>query len=169
MTENDLEIKPIKGFPDYFCDKLGNIYSSKGKFEFRKLKPASYRGYLKVCLSISPGVQKMLSVHRAIAEAFLPNPTFKATVNHINGIKTDNRLENLEWATYSEQQFHAFETGLRSHKGESHPASKLSNDQVLFIRVMIDQGHTHKSVSKMFNVSRGTITKIHNRQIWAHV
>lgn len=69
------------------------------------------RGYLQVKLSKN-NVLKTKQPHVLIAEAFIPNPDNKKEVNHINGIKTDNRLENLEWNTHSENVKHAYDTGL---------------------------------------------------------
>lgn len=68
------------------------------------LKPGKDKdGYLYYVISIK-GVRKTIKAHRLVAETYIPNPENKPTVNHINGIRDDNRVENLEWATYREQQ-----------------------------------------------------------------
>ena len=96
----------IKDFPNYYCDKYGNIFSKR-----KKLKQSKRNGYLCVSLC-NNGFSKSFNVHRIIAEAFIPNPGNKPQVNHINGIKTDNRVENLEWVTQSENTIHALSIGL---------------------------------------------------------
>ena len=87
--------------------KNGKVDNRKGKV----LKPTLRKGYLAVTLTHN-GERKTYGVHRLVADAFIPNPENKPTVNHINGVKTDNRVDNLEWATMKENCDHKWRTGL---------------------------------------------------------
>ena len=95
------------------------IYSN-GRKDFKKeriLKPSlNTNGYPFVFLS--KGNSTIKYIHRLVAEAFIPNPENKREVNHKNGVKDDNRVENLEWCTHFENMRHSWETGLNNHKGE---------------------------------------------------
>lgn len=105
---------PILEYKDlYEISNRGRVYSVRNK---RCLQPKlSKTGYYRVSLS-SHGIVKIVSIHRLVALAFIPNPENKPTVNHINEIKTDNRVENLEWATVAEQNVH----GTRLQRAKAH-------------------------------------------------
>lgn len=102
--------KDIVGYEGlYQISSKGNIVSKNGKV---KSQAIDHGGYCTVWLSKN-SVQKCLKVHRLVAQSFIENPENKKTVNHIDGVKTNNCVENLEWATHSENIIHANNTGLR--------------------------------------------------------
>ncbi|AGO47319.1 HNH homing endonuclease [Cellulophaga phage phi19:1] len=125
----------IIGYLDYEVTKCGRIRSidrlieSGGKYKYIKgveikRKPTKL-GYTRVKFS-SKGKEKNIFLHRIIALNFIPNPENKRCVNHINGIKTDNRVENLEWCTHSENSIHAIKNKLTIYpRGEEHHHSRL--------------------------------------------
>ena len=84
-------------------------------------------GYLLVSLNSGKN-QQSFRVHRLVAQAFIPNPDSKPFINHINGHPDDNRLENLEWCTPSENMIHAIRTGLVKRNGRAKPVAQLDDN-----------------------------------------
>jgi hypothetical protein len=129
------------------------------------LPPADLRltlctlGYHTVSFS-----SKHLLVHRLVAEAFLPEPESKfakQTINHKNGIKTDNRVENLEWATAKDNAAHARATGLNNQHGENTNLSKYSDRFIAAVRNVHAKYHpTWEELGRLFGLSGA-----HARQI----
>lgn len=97
--------------------------------------------------------RKSFRVHRLLAQAFVPNPDNKPVINHINGTKDDNSLNNLEWVTTSENIHHAYMTGLRQ-SGDQSPNRKVSDAQVLFMRNLYRSEHfLLRELSQLFGIS----------------
>lgn len=123
----------IKDFPGYYITDTGDVYSRKtynnasGRIKRLKTRNVGH-GYRLVGI-FSNGKQYQKLVHRLVAEAFIPNRDNKPQVNHKNGDKTDNRVENLEWCSNQENQKHSFlvlkrKSGMFNKTGILHPKSK---------------------------------------------
>jgi hypothetical protein len=172
------EIPQCKGY--YWVSNLGNVksidriiereYHGNVFMKGKNLKPMINRkGYGLVDLKTING-RKCVVIHRLVALAFIPNPENKPQVNHINGIKTDNRVENLEWCTNSENQIHAYKNNLsRPRRGIENGSSKLTNELVLYIRSEKCKNKKLKEISKELNISTTTISDIKNNKIWKHI
>lgn len=118
----------IKEFPNYQISNLGNVKNSQGKI----LKPElTKKGYLQIKL-FNGSTRKGIRVHRLVAQYFIPNPCNLPHVNHRNGIKTDNKVCNLEWVTPSENNEHAIKTGLRPALSEEQ--RKINSERLKKIR-----------------------------------
>lgn len=108
-------------------------------------------GYLFITLSKN-GQTKNYYIHRLVAEAFIPNPEFKPIVNHINGIKSDNTLENLEWVTISENVNHAYAIGLSTNIGSTHKNAKTITDSCSG-----KQYHSIKEASEQLSINYSSL------------
>lgn len=163
--------KSIKHYPNYQVSNLGNVRRLNKDYrcpKYRYLKPKLEKtGYLRVCLyeNLKP---KFHSIHRLVALAFIPNYKNKPTVNHINGQKNDNRVENLEWATYSENELHSIKVlNINRNTFKQKQSAiiigkskrKLTQKQAFEIKEKYPNISV-KQLCKDYNVSQSTIYKI---------
>jgi|JI9StandDraft_1071089.scaffolds.fasta_scaffold40654_3 hypothetical protein len=129
----------------------------------------NHKGYKKVTISLN-GKKNTFMAHRLVAKCFIENPLNKEQVNHKNGIKDDNRVENLEWCTGSENVRHAMKTGLNKNIGVGNYNSRLTNEQVLKIREMAAQGVRQFKIAEQIGVvHKQTIGEIIKRRAWKHI
>jgi len=129
------------------------------------LKPTySADGYLQVSVG-----NTTYKVHRWVAQTFLPNPENKPQVNHIDGVKDNNLVSNLEWCTPRENVIHSYKLGLACNKGERHPRSILDENKVKLIREMHSEGTTIRGLALRFGVCYSTIHKVITGKHWEHV
>jgi len=123
------------------------------------------KGYISVYV-----IDRHIPVHRLVAKAFVPNPENKPFVNHINGIKDDNRVENLEWCTASENTLHGYALGLMpSRSGESNGTSKLKESDIIKIRELASKGVSQYKIADQYKIDRSNVGSIVNRKTWKHI
>ena len=175
--------KPIPGYDGYYeVSNLGRIkslarlavtgvarYTTKEKI----LKQSQGR-YCNFAVCVN-GKAKTLRTHVVVALAFHGNPPGKVgrgrydwQVNHIDGNKTNNSSENLEWVQAWENNLHATNNGLKPI-GENHKNSKLTKMQVMAVRSLIDSGWTTANVGIVFGVCQMTVNNIAHKKSWSHV
>lgn len=172
--------KIIEEFPKYLISNKGRI-KILSTLEDKKVFVKD-DGYIATGLTKNKK-QNYRYVHRLVAEAFIKNKHNKPQVNHINGIKGDNRAENLEWVTPAENIRHAIDTGLLKYKkkekeiknskhlkGEKVSSSKLSPEEVIEIRVLWDFKEYKKvELAEIYGVNESTIRDVITRRQWKHI
>jgi len=157
---------PIREFERYEVGDWGSVFSSIRAQRFLRWTFAP-TGYPYVELMADGASQSTRAyVHVLVASAFIKNPNGLPTVNHVNGIKHDAHWQNLEWASYSDQQEHALSTGLNKMFGETHYAAKLTWGDVDEIRRQAARGVYHKEIAAQFGCVRQTVTGIVSGQRW---
>ena len=154
--------------PGYMVSSGGDVTSNKrsGLRILRPTVPAG--GYLRLKI-FTNGRPRRCSIHRLVAEAFLPpKPTPAHEINHKDGNKTNNRVENLEWVTKSQNIQHRFAVlHQKALRGESLWQTKLSEKDVIEIRARIARGEVHRHIANGYGVSRECVSRIADKRNWA--
>ncbi|WP_455923273.1 NUMOD4 domain-containing protein [Pseudomonas putida] len=173
--------KQVLGYEDYYevsnlgrvrsldrhtTDRIGRPFVRYGKILFLNTEHNGYRS-VRLCVETK---HRTFKVHRLVAFAFLPSPDEGDQINHINGVKDDNRPENLEWVTAAGNAQHAFANGLgRDSQGAANTRAVLTEDDVRTIRLLSADGQTTASIARHYQVSETAIRSIIRRRNWAHV
>jgi hypothetical protein len=167
--------KDIEGYKGiYQVSSWGNVKSldridSRGwKRKERTIKKQkTFDGYLHVGL-YKNGIETKFRVHRLVAEAFISNR--KSEVNHIDGDKTNNHVNNLEWVSHDENMKHASKMGVM--KSSRLGQAKLTGKDIIFIRencIKYGGNKTEQELALMFGVSYSQVNKIVNYKSWEHI
>lgn len=179
--------KPVVGFEGiYEVSNLGDVRSvdrityypvnrrakafikaTSGKLLTKHTQPT---GYIYVQLSNGRARRPKALVHRLVAAAFLDNPNALPHVNHLDGIKSNNRVDNLEWCTASQNERHAHKTGLKQAlRGASNGRAILSDDCVREIRKLLAEKVPQRTIANHFGIGQKTVSSIHRRATWGHL
>ena len=169
-----------KGIPtDYDVSDDGKVYSHKTK---RLIFLNNNKGYHMARLYVidpnKPNETKKdriryIYVHRMVAETFIPNPDNLPVINHKNGIRNDNRVENLEWCTQRDNILHAFRVlriPTKYQLGEANDSSVYTEKEIRNLCELIQSGITSvKELSRITGIAEGTVIAVKNGIQWTHV
>lgn len=174
----------VKGFEDYEISSCGRVKTKErlikynhavtGSEHYRRSKERELKvytnqlnGYKFVQLYFE-GKATNKNIHRLVAENFIDNESSLPVVNHIDGNKHNNTVDNLEWCTDAYNHEHATKTGLVA-RGSRVASSKLNESTVHAIKWFLNKSMSHSELAEAFQVSRPTITMIANNKSWDHV
>jgi hypothetical protein len=159
------EWRDVPGYENlYKVSNLGKLYkyphySTRGRYYEGTLvgQYINHKGYFQIHL-YKDGKTLSTSTHRLVAQAFIPNIDNKPQINHINCIKTDNRVENLEWVTNLENMQHAVENNLFPDRDcEDNGRATFTNKQVSEIKTLYNSGWKIKDIAKEFDIPLGRL------------
>ena len=172
--------KKVPNYSTYEVSSFGRLKTFNWKNHGTEaiMKPAlDGSGYLRTMLKRDDGKIHTIKVHRIVGSAFIPNPEDKPQINHKNGIRSDNRLSNLEWCTASENVKDSFASGRSNNQGMNCPTSILTDDQVREIRAdyvggnrnQYTGGLTRQKLADRYGVKLGAIKNILMNKTWKHL
>lgn len=160
--------KEIPNFSNYSISDSGVVTSKRvyANTHVRK-QQINNCGYCMVSLIDDNGKKHLKSVHRLVAQAFIPNPDNKPQVNHINGNKRDNIVSNLEWCTAAENTQHAYSSGLISIvEGEDHHSAKLTKQTAIDLINCILSGEDNETIATKFGLHSRYVSLIRGKKRW---
>ena len=160
--------KKVLNFEDYEISTTGLVKSFKHSREGRILTPKKSKGYLNITLC-NFYKHQTFRIHRLVAMTYIPGD-FSLQINHINGNKHDNRVENLEWVSSKENVHHAIEIGLIDNKGENSSNTELLDSEVsLIIQDLLNTKLSFSNLAKKYQTTKSIIHHINGCECWKHL
>lgn len=152
----------------YYISDSGDLFTEYGE---KKMRDAVKNGYVKNCLILKDGTSRSYFRHRLVMLCFSPKEDASVLqINHLDGNKLNNSLENLEWCTNQENRIHAVKMGLAARLvGEENPASRFTEEQVLDIIVDLLNHVPYSVIMKKYHCSKSAISAIKNKRNWTYL
>ena len=163
----------IHGYSDYQISNYGRVKSLKFNKEKILKLPVTKKGYLQIRL-YKNGKRKLnhsyrFYIHRLVANAFIFNPDNKPEINHKDGNKMNNYIDNLEWVIHSDNMKHAIKKGLFDNNGEKNCNSKITKNDILVIHGLYLSGISQKIIGLIYNIAQQNVSLIVNGKNWKYL
>jgi hypothetical protein len=169
MVSNMANVRSPAHTTEYSRVRDGKEQTFTSSFPDRPLAATKAKnGYLEVAPMIN-GRRTKHTLHRLVGVGFVPGYEDGLSINHIDGNKTNNKPDNLEWVSMARNAQHAWEIGLVDLRGENNPGHKLTTKQVVYIRRLLSQGVTPHTLAVVAGISDGMIYRIRDGKSWPTV